>query len=114
MRQGPIWLASLCVLGAALYLANGGSTNACAGQCAPPYVLQVDFHPGTTPAAARRLLTRCAARNPAVIRIGSLRESGAGSSRAMVYTRVLGPTARTSGLLRCLQSTGTASAAWPG
>jgi hypothetical protein len=98
----------------ALYLANGGSSNACAGQCAPPYVLQVDFHPGTTPAAARRLLTRCAARNPAVIRIGSLRELGGGLSRAMIYTRVLGPTARTSELLRCLQSAGTASAAWPG
>jgi hypothetical protein len=114
MRQGPIWLASLGVLGAVLYLANGGSSNACAGQCAPPYVLQVDFHPGTTPAAAQRLLTRCAARNPAVIRVGSLRELGGGLSRAMIYTRVLGPAARTSELLRCLRSTGTASAAWPG
>jgi hypothetical protein len=113
MRQGPVWLASLCVLGAALYLANGGSRSACGGQCAPPYVLQVDFHPGTTPAAAQRLLTRCAARNPAVIRIGSLRELGGGLSRAMIYTRVLGPTARTSGLFKCLQSTGVASAGWP-
>jgi hypothetical protein len=111
MRQGPIWLAGLGVL---LYLSNGGSGTACGGQCAAPYVLQVDFHPGTTPAAAQRLLTRCAARNPVVIRIGSLRELGGGLSRALIYTHVLGPTARTSGLLRCLRSAGVASAAWPG
>ena len=77
MRQGPIWLTGLGVLGVLLYLSNSGSgTAACAGQCAPPYQLQVDFHPGTTPASARKLLTRCATRNPAVIRIGSLREFG--------------------------------------
>jgi hypothetical protein len=113
MRQGPIWVAGLCVLGALLYLSGGGSGTACGGQCAPPYVLQVDFYSGTTPAAARILLTRCAARNPVVVRIGGLRELG-GSSRAMIYTRVLGPTARTSGLVRCLQSSGIASAGWPG
>ena len=114
MRQGPIWLTGLCVLGALLYLANRGSSTACAGHCAPPYELQVDFHPGTTHAAARKLLTSCAAGDPVVIRIGGLRELGDGSSRAMIYTRVFGRTARTSGLLRCLQSAGVASAGWPG
>ena len=87
----------------------------CAGQCAPPYELEVDFHPGTSPAAARQILQSCAGHNPVVIRIGTLRDQSGppGWSRALIYTRVFGKTARTAGLLKCLTSSGRAIAAWP-
>lgn len=87
----------------------------CAGQCAPPYELEVDFHPGTSPAAAEKILRSCAARNPVVIRIGTLHNLSAprGWSRAVIYTHVFGKTARTAALLRCLRSSGRAIAAWP-
>ena len=64
----------------------------CAGQCAPPYELEVDFHPGTSPAAAEKILNSCAGRNPVVIRIGTLHDLSAppGWSRALIYTHVFG------------------------
>jgi hypothetical protein len=49
----------------------------CAGQCTPPYELEVDFHPGTSPGAAEKVLNSRAGRNPVVIRIGTLHDLSA-------------------------------------
>ena len=87
----------------------------CAGQCAPPYELEVDYHPGTSPTAAQKILKSCAGHNPAVIRIGTLHDLSAprGWSRALIDAHVFGRTARTAALLQCLNSSGRAMAAWP-
>lgn len=92
----------------------GSAPIACAGQCAPPYELQVDFHPGTTHNTAQKLLASCADHDPVVIRAGKLRDLGGGISQAMIYTHVLGDTSRTTRLLKCLRSSGIATAGWPG
>ncbi len=97
-------------------LAGSGCATAtqvgCAGQCGPPYELQVFFKAGTSRQAADSVLTRCGG-NRVVIRVGKLLPLGQGQSTAMVYTRVLGYSARTSALLKCLRSSGVASAGWP-
>jgi len=118
MQRRLTWLTGICVLAVPALLSVtscGSSTSAiaCAGQCAPPYELQVDFHAGTTPATAHKVLTSCAGHNPVVIRVGTLRDLGDGWSTAMIYTRVFGTMAQTSGLLKCLRSSGAAMAAWP-
>jgi hypothetical protein len=92
---------------------HGSTPIACAMQCAPPYELNVYFHPGTTPAAAHKLLTSCTDHDPVVIRIGTLRDLGGGDSQAMIYTHAIGKTPRTAGLLNCLDNSGIAIAAWP-
>jgi hypothetical protein len=91
----------------------GREPVACAGQCAPPYELEVDFHPGTSPAEAEKILETCTDHNPVVIRIGALHDLANGYSKALIYTHVFGKTARTRGLLRCLASEGVALAGWP-
>src|SRR5271166_6915355 len=78
MQRRLTWLTGICVLAVPALLSVtscGSSTSAiaCAGQCAPPYELQVDFHAGTTPATAHKVLTSCAGHNPVVIRVGTLR-----------------------------------------
>lgn len=88
------------------------ATVTCAGQCSPPYGLQVDFHPGTALAVAEQVLTSCADHNPVVIRMGKLTDQSGGWHRAAIYTHVFGNTARTAGLLKCLRSSG-AEAGWP-
>jgi hypothetical protein len=116
---GTFQRSAVCCLVTALALA--GVTSCAhvpvisAGQCAPLYELWVDFRPGTSPAAAEKILKSCAAHNPVVIRIGTLRDLSAprGWSRVLIYTHVFGQTARTAGLLRCLRSSGRAIAAWP-
>ncbi len=120
MRRGLFWLTGACALAAPVLMSVtscGSSTStsatACAGQCAPPYELQVDFRAGTTHATAQRVLTSCAGHDPVVIRIGTLRDLGDAGSMATIYTHVFGSTARTSGLLKCLRSSGVAMASWP-
>jgi hypothetical protein len=108
----------LCCAVAALALTGvtgctAAATTTCAGQCAPPYELQVDFHPGTALAAAQHVLRSCADHNPVVIRIGRLEVQATGRRRALIYTHVFGNTARTAGLLKCLRSSGVAEAGWP-
>ena len=71
------------------------------------------FAPGTTHPAAQRVLASCAGHDPVVIRVGTLRDLGDAGSMATVYTHVFGNTAPTSGLLKCLRSSGVATAAWP-
>jgi hypothetical protein len=123
MRRGLIWLTGVCVLAvpALMSVTSCGSStststsaNACAGQCAPPYELQVDFDAGTTHAIAQKVLTSCAGHNPVVIRVGTLRDLGGDvGSTAIIYTHVFGYTAQTTGLLKCLRSSGVATASWP-
>ncbi len=118
MRRGPFWLTGVCVLTAAALMSvtscgSGTVAIPCAGQCAPPYELQVVFRAGTTHAAAQKVLTSCAGHNPVVISIGTLRDLGDAGSTATIYTHVFGNTAPTSGLLKCLRSSGVATAAWP-
>ena len=103
------------LLAGSLVLASCGRQQVpCAGQCAPPYHLVVIFKSGTSLVTARKVLTSCAAHNPVVIRVGALRHLGDGVNEATVYTRAFGSTARTSGLLRCLRSSGVARPGWPG
>lgn len=90
-----------------------GATVTCAGQCAPPYDLQVAFHPGTAVATADHILSLCADHNPVVIRIGKVEHQASGWSRALIYTHVFGDTAKTAGLLKCLRASGVANAGWP-
>jgi hypothetical protein len=86
----------------------------CAGQCGPPYELWVDFRPGTTHAAAQKLLTSCTDHNPVVIRVGPPRDVGGGLTRATIYTQVFGDTPRTAGLFTCLRhSSLTLTASFP-
>ncbi len=122
MRRRLFWLTGVCVLTAPVLMSVtscGSSTStstsatACAGQCAPPYELQVLFRTGTTHATAQKVLTSCAGHNPVVISVGTLRELGDAGSAAIIYTHVFGDTAQTSGLLKCLRSSGVATAAWP-
>jgi len=111
-------LTGVCILAAPVLMSVtscGSSTSAttCAGQCAPPYQLQVEFRDGTTHATAQKVLTSCAGHDPVVIRVGTLRDLGDARSTVTIYTHVFGNTAQTSGLLKCLRSSGVAMAAWP-
>jgi hypothetical protein len=67
--------------------ACGQSTGACAGQCAPPFQLQVTFRSGTSAQAAAAAMNNCASK-PFVVRIGRLQNSTA-SLNAMVYTEAM-------------------------
>ena len=112
-------MTGVCVLGVPALMSvtscgSSTSASACAGQCAPPYELQVDFDAGTTHAIAQKVLTSCAGHNPVVIRVGTLRDLGGDvGSTAIIYTHVFGDTAQTTGLLKCLRSSGVATASWP-
>jgi hypothetical protein len=87
---------------------------ACAGQCAPPYELMVDFRADIPPAEATMVLKSCADNNPVVVRIGVLQHLSAGFSRALIYTHVFGQTKQTDGLLSCLRASGaTQEVGWP-
>jgi hypothetical protein len=104
-------VAALAVTG--VTSCGAGANVTCAGQCAPPYELQVDFHPGTSLAAAEHILSLCADHDPVVIRTGKVEDEASGWRRALIYTHVFGKTARTARLLNCLRSSGAAEAGWP-
>jgi hypothetical protein len=87
--------------------------EACAGQCAPPYELQVGFQPGTRAAQAESVLKACADGNPVVIRIGALQVHGE-QSQALIYTHAFGNSKRTDGLIDCLRASDlTEGVGWP-
>jgi hypothetical protein len=87
-----------------------GDTRPCAGQCGPPFQLQVAFRHGTSARAGRAVLRACTFGNPQVERIGRVehRPLAAGAKPepvAIVYTRSLGdggPAGRQ--LVDCLDS----------
>ena len=109
--------SAVCCVAAAIALTSATSCTSvpkiCAGQCAPPYELQIDFHSGTSAAIAEEILRMCADHNPVVIRVGALKDLPTGWTRALMYTRAFGSTARTAGLLKCLRASDRAYASWP-
>jgi hypothetical protein len=103
--------AALAVAG--LASCTAGAPVACAGQCAPPYELQVHFRAGIPGATAQKILGSCVNHDPVVIRIGTLHDIPEGRSEAYIYTHVFA-TARTVRLVKCLQSSsGVATVGWP-
>lgn len=106
-------LMGLVLLLAAAACGTGGFATACAGQCAPPYELEVIFTARTSHAAAERVIASCAEGNSAVIRI-QVRYFPNGIARAMIYTRVFAGAKRADQLHKCLRSSGAvATAGWP-
>lgn len=114
--------ASAMLLAASMLVVTGCAGQSCAGQCGPPFQMQVVFRPGTTTQAAASAMTPCAA-NPQVVRIGHVHRfhgaSGAeppGSLTATVYTRSLFPRTRTGRqqqghLFACLRQSPTVTSA---
>jgi len=73
----------------------------CAGQCGPPYELDVSFRTATTISEARAALAHCS-HEPGVVRVGSVKHFGSGLE-AFVYTTDIGRTAKTAAVLDCLK-----------
>jgi hypothetical protein len=99
-------LAACALLSSAVVSFSGcGSTHVvCVGmQCGPPYDLDVEFQPGTTDGAAQQLLASCTDHNPVVIRVGPLLDIAGGRMDAVIYTQVMGDTARIARLVTCLR-----------
>jgi hypothetical protein len=104
---------ALAVVGVTACTSSPAAPTACAGQCAPPFELDVYFRSGTPDATAQAILSACAARDPVVIRIGAVDDMQGGQSSAVVYTRDFA-SAKTNKLVKCLESSSrVAMAAWP-
>jgi hypothetical protein len=104
-------LAAPAVLG--LTSCTASAPVACAGQCAPPYELQVLFRAGTPDATAQKILGSCTDHDPVVIRVGAPHNTPGDQSEAYIYTHVFA-TARTARLIKCLQSSsGVVTVGWP-
>lgn len=86
----------------------------CAGQCRPPFRLQVGFRAGISKQAATAAMRKCQA-NPLVIRIGQPQRPSPGATgqwTAIIYTKKMG-TSQTP-LLTCLhRSSVVMTAVWP-
>lgn len=106
------------VLLLAAVISAAGCGQACAGQCGPPYQLQVVFRAGTPREAAAAVLRRCAS-DPLVARIGNVRwfrgpGESPGSLTATVYTRSMPIGTQHVPLLECLhRSPSVTQASWP-
>jgi hypothetical protein len=105
------------VLAPALLTASGCSVKSCAGQCGPPFQLQVDFRPGTAKQDAIAAMRKCRA-DPLVARIGQpYRSHSPGTPvqwTAIIYTKkmLIGPAPVP--LLTCLRhSPAVTMASWP-
>ncbi|MGH3158243.1 MAG: hypothetical protein ACRDNF_16935 [Streptosporangiaceae bacterium] len=116
--------AAVIVLGGLLTvpvfgLAACGTTEACAGQCGPPFQAQVIFRPGTSTRMAAAVMSNCAWK-PFVIRFGDVSPFGGpksaeppGSVAATVYTKSLF-SRQSDRLLACLhRSPSVISAGYP-
>jgi len=106
---GPI--VACCALAIAGLPGCGRTATPCAGQCAPPYSLQVEFRPGASQEGAQSVLAKCADNDPIVIRIGKAHTAGEGLVIATIYTKTM-QKPQASALLKCLGSAG-ATADWP-
>jgi hypothetical protein len=104
------------MLAPVLLAASGCSTRSCAGQCRPPFQLQVDFRQGTSKQAAVAAMRKCQA-NPLVIRIGQPyrpRSATPGQWTAVIYTKKIPLGASHIPLLTCLhRSPAVMQASWP-
>lgn len=115
-RSGCCALAAAALAWPALLAMTGcAPSTACAGQCAAPYQLQVEFKTGTPAHAAEKVLMKCA-RMPDVIRVGKLAtKHGTDEPEAIIFTRHFGKSARTSRLFTCIHSSRVVSGAgYPG
>ena len=122
MRAGALARMAITTLLAPVLLltaaACGTSVQACAGQCRPPFQLQVIFRPGTAKQTAAAAMRKCQA-DPLVIRIGQPHRrpdspAAPGQWTAIIYTRkmLFGP--KPVPLLTCLHhSPAVTSASWP-
>lgn len=70
--------------------ACGQSTEPCAGQCGPPFQLQVTFRSGISAQAAAAAMSNCASK-PFVVRIGSVTRAPGSPAplTATVYTEAM-------------------------
>jgi len=118
-RPGRVAASILAAVALAPVLLSGSgcSVRSCAGQCGPPFQLQVVFRHGTSKPAAVAAMRPCRA-DPLVISIGQpYRASGPatpGQWAAIIYTKkmLLGP--GPVPLLTCLhRSPAVMTASWP-
>jgi hypothetical protein len=114
----PASIIAAVVLAAVLLTASGCSVKSCAGQCGPPFQLQVVFRDGTSKQAAIAAMRKCQA-DPLVIRIGQSYRSHSpgtpGQWTAIIYTTKMPITAQHIPLLTCLHhSPAVMTASWPG
>jgi hypothetical protein len=98
-------------LGAAGCSTSGGG---CAGQCGPPFQLQVVFRPGTPADLAAAAMQRCQA-EPIVVRVGRVRRlhglgGPSGSLIATVFTKAMSGS-RPQRLLKCLRMSSSVTTA---
>jgi hypothetical protein len=104
------------MLAPVLLAASGCGTRSCAGQCGPPFQLQVVFRQGTSKQAAVAAMRTCRA-DPLVIRIGRpYRPPSATPGRwtAVIYTKKMQLGASHIPLLTCLhRSPAVMQASWP-
>jgi hypothetical protein len=105
------------VLAPALLTASGCNVKSCAGQCGPPFQLQVDFQPGAAKQDAIAAMRKCQG-NPLVIRIGQpYRSHSPGTPAqwtAIIYTKKMPTGSAPVPLLTCLRHSPTvATASWP-
>jgi len=89
------------VMPAVVSSCSSTSKTVCAGQCSPPYRLDVFFHSGTSLATEQAIVTACTSRNPAVlgVRFGFY----ARTTRETVVKTSQIHTAQTKALIRCLE-----------
>jgi hypothetical protein len=109
-------ITAAMMLAPVLLAAAGCSTKACAGQCGPPFQLQVVFRQGTSKQAAIAAMRKCQA-NPLVIRIGQPyrpRSGTPGQWTAVIYTKKMPLGSAHIPLLTCLhRSPAVTEASWP-
>jgi hypothetical protein len=109
-------ITAAMVLAPVLLTASGCSVKSCAGQCGPPFQLQVDFRDGTSKPAAAAAMHKCRA-DPLVIRIGQpYRSHSPGTPdqwTAIIYTKKMPVSAAPVPLLTCLRHSPTVTmASW--
>jgi hypothetical protein len=120
LRASMLAGAALAAVLAPLLLAATSCTvesPACAGQCGPPFQLDVTFRHGTSRHAGLAAMQGCQA-NPLVIKISMPRPPRHDTLEqwnAIIYTRSMAGGATERRLLRCLhESRWVLYAAWPG
>jgi hypothetical protein len=104
------------VLAPVLLAGAGCSTRSCAGQCGPPFQLQVVFRHGTSKQAAIAAMRKCQP-DPLAIRIGQPYRPRSGTSgqwTAIIYAKKMQFGPAHIPLLTCLhRSPAVMQASWP-
>ena len=106
------WGSIVGAVPVALLLSGCTSSVICAGQCRPPYQMNVTFVAGTSVPTARAVLQSCG-HEPGVIRVGALTTQNGRVLWGVVWTHDLGD-AKNMPLLTCLKSSpAVKSTGWP-